>query len=134
LPVGRLTRSPNGGYPEYHTSADDLSLIAPQHLADSLQACARIFDILDFDHTFVNLSPKCEPQLGKRGLYRATGGTGPGQFEHALLWVLNQSDGTRSLLDIADRARIPFGVIHSAAAALVDAGLLSPLSHPEESA
>ena len=126
LPVGRLTRSPNGAYPEYHSSADDLDLIQPRYLAESIGACARILDVLDGEGVYRNLSPKCEPQLGKRGLYRATGGTGPGEFEHALFWVLNQSDGRRSLLDIAERARIPFGVIQSAATALVGAGLLAP--------
>jgi aminopeptidase-like protein len=126
LPVGRLTRSPNGAYPEYHTSADNLDLIQPRYLAESIGALARILDVLDGEGVYRNLSPKCEPQLGKRGLYRTTGGTGPGEFEHALFWVLNQSDGQRSLLDIAERARIPFGVIQSAALALVGAGLLAP--------
>jgi aminopeptidase-like protein len=126
LPVGRLTRSPNGAYPEYHSSADNLDLIQPRYLAESIGALARILDVLDGEGVYRNLSPKCEPQLGKRGLYRTTGGTGPGEFEHALFWVLNQSDGRRSLLDIAERARIPFGVIQSAATALVGAGLLAP--------
>ena len=125
LPVGRLTRSPNGAYPQYHTSADNLDLIQPRYLAESIGACAQILDVIDGEGVYRNLSPKCEPQLGKRGLYRATGGTGPGEFEHALFWVLNQSDGRRSLLDIAERARIPFGVIQSAATALAGAGLLA---------
>src|SRR4029450_7786411 len=36
LPVGRLTRTPYGEYPQYHTSADDLHFIAPERLGEAL--------------------------------------------------------------------------------------------------
>jgi aminopeptidase-like protein len=124
LPVGRLTRSANWAYPEYHSSDDNLSLVQPRYLSESLCAAARIFQALDADERYVNTQPKCEVQLGKRGLYRATGGVSPSGREHALLWILNQSDGRRSLLDIAERAGMPFTVIRSAADELLHAGLL----------
>lgn len=126
LPVGRLTRTPNGEYPEYHTSADDLTLVRPEALADSLAALLAFVDVLERDRTFVNLSPKGEPQLGRRGLYSATGGA-PRQegFELALLWVLNQSDGQHSLLDIAARSGLAFSTVADAADALTDVGLLA---------
>lgn len=126
LPVGRLTRTPNNEYPQYHSSADDFSLIDEAALAESLLAAAAIVGIADRDGKYVNLSPKCEPRLGKRGLYRSTGGQHPGDFEHALLWVLNQSDGSLSLLEIAERARLPFESIAAAAEALEAAALLAP--------
>jgi len=125
LAVGRLTRSANNMYPEYHSSGDDLKLVQPQYLAQSLCAAARVCEALERDATYVNTMPKCEPQLGKRGLYRVTGGTHPSGREHALLWVLNQSNGRRSLLDIAVRANMPFTVIRSAADDLLHSGLLS---------
>ena len=127
LPVGRLTRTPNNEYPEYHSSADNFELIDRAALAEALLACASIFRIVERDGYYLNLSPKCEPRLGKRGLYRPTGGGHPGEFEHALLWVLNQSDGSKSLLDIAEKSRLPFEAIASAADALVDVELLSRL-------
>jgi len=127
LAVGCLTRTPNGGYPEYHTSADDLALIDATHLADSLARAWEILEVLECNATFVNLNPKCEPQLGRRGLYGTTGGHRalPG-YQMAMLWVLNLSDGGHDLLAIADRAGIPFHTIHSAAEDLVRAGLLAP--------
>ena len=124
LPVGRLTRSVNGGYPEYHTSADDLSLIRPKHLEASYEACRRIITVLEQNMRYVNLKPKGEPQLGKRGLYGSVGGRSPAEREQALLWVLNQSDGTRSLLDVAKHAGLPFEAIGEAATALEKADLL----------
>ncbi len=124
LPVGRLTRTPNSEYPEYHSSADDFSILDPEALAESLAATAALMDVADREETYLNLNPKCEPRLGKRGLYRPTGGTHPGEFEHALLWVLNQSDGTRSLLEIARRSQIPFDTIAAAADSLLGVQLL----------
>jgi len=125
LPVGRLTRSVNGGYAQYHSSADNLELIRAECLQESYEACQRIVTVLEGNGQYVNLSPKGEPLLGKRGLYGSTGGHSPAQREHALLWVLNQSDGSRSLLDTARRSGIAFEVIRDAATALENAGLLA---------
>jgi len=125
LPVGRLSRTPHGRFPEYHTSADDLEFVKPASLAGSLAACLAIFDVLEHDRTYVNQNPKCEPQLGKRGLYHAMGGlTYSPDNEMAMLWVLNLSDGQHSLLDIAQRSGCAFGVVQRAARLLCESGLL----------
>jgi len=125
LPVGCLMRTPHGRYPEYHTSADDLSFVKPEHLADSFQKCLSVIGILENNRTYVNQQPKCEPQLGKRGLYRSIGGSSDGATNQlAMLWVLNLSDGNHSLLDIAERADLEFSVIKNAAEALENHGLL----------
>ena len=125
LAVGCLTRTPNGKYPEYHTSADNLDFVSPEHLAHSLCACETIMDVLEHDSHYRNLNPFCEPQLGKRGLYDGVAGKRElPTLELALLWVLNQSDGERGLLDIAERSGLEFNVIHSAATALRKSGLL----------
>lgn len=128
LPVGRLTRTPNGRYPEYHSSADNLDFITAESLGASLAACERICTVLEGNVRYRNLLPKCEPRLGPRGLYSNTTGRNPSQFEHALLWVLNQSDGTRDLLSIAQRSRLDFDVIAHAAGAARDAGLLETVA------
>ena len=125
LPIGRLTRTPNGEYEEYHSSADNLTLISPKQLSDSLAVCLQVVDILEQDERYQSNSPKCEPQLGKRGLYRKSGGQKDlGQRELALLWVLNLADGTHSLLDMAVRSGLDFGVLQRAAQDLYDAELL----------
>jgi aminopeptidase-like protein len=124
LPVGRLTRTPNGEYPEYHSSADDLGFVTPAALADSYRAVEAILDVLDGNGTYVNQFPKCEPQLGKRGLYRATGGGDVPEREWSILWTLNLSDGKHSLLDIAVRSGLPFSSIKAAADELLGAKLL----------
>jgi aminopeptidase-like protein len=125
LPVGVLSRTPHGCFPEYHTSADNLDLVDPAALADSLNKCLGAVEILEANRTYTNLAPKCEPQLGKRGLYSSMGGHGHASFmEAAILWVLNQSDGTRTLLDIAERSQVPFAALSAAADALARADLI----------
>jgi aminopeptidase-like protein len=127
LPVGRLTRTPNGEYPEYHSSADDLSLIRPEALADSLDMLLRIVEIVEGDRRYRNTQPFCEPQLGRRGLYGALGGlSDPGARSLAMLWVLNLSDGEHSLLDIASRAELPFELVRETAELLEAHQLVRP--------
>jgi aminopeptidase-like protein len=125
LPVGSLTRTPWGRYPEYHTSADDLAFVKPAALAGSLRTYLNVVEALEGNRRYLNLNPKCEPQLGRRGLYRTIGGDDAGRArELALLWVLNLSDGYYSLLDVAERSGLGFAAIREAADALLEAGLL----------
>ena len=148
LPVGVLTRTPWGRYPEYHTSADDLSFIGAEALAGSLAAYLATAAALEErpgapasrpadaeggrkrggGRRYRNLEPFGEPQLGRRGLYGGLGGAGRKDFEIAMLWVLNQSDGEHSLDDIAERSGLPPGVVGEAADALREAGLLEELA------
>jgi aminopeptidase-like protein len=132
LPVGCLMRSVWGSFPEYHTSADNLEFIHPRQLAESLRICAAIFDVLESNRRCRNLNPFCEPQLGKRNLFRSTDGDGIGLELNARLWVLNLSDGEHSLLDIAERSNIAFSAINDAAALLSSSGLLAAVSENDQ--
>ena len=128
LAVGSLTRTPHGEFPEYHTSADNLSFVRPEHLAGSLTMYRSVMEMLEANRRYLNLNPKCEPQLGRRGLYRHAGGYGGGaEREMALLWVLNLSDGTMTILDIAERSGLTFQAVRAAAEDLLEHGLLRPL-------
>ncbi len=124
LPVGSLTRTTHGRFPEYHTSADNMDLVRPEYLEDSFRTYLSVFYVLEHNRKYLNRNPKCEPQLGRRGLYRQIGGERAAELELALLWVLNLSDGSHSLLDIAERSGLSFATIKSAADALLDRDLL----------
>ncbi|HZC33964.1 MAG TPA: DUF4910 domain-containing protein [Chthoniobacterales bacterium] len=126
LPVGCFMRTPNGCYSQYHTSADDLTMVSASSLAESLQQLLRVIEVLEGNSRYLNLFPRCEPQLGRRGLYRQIGGNKEAVAESmAMLWVLNLSDGQHDLLEIAVRAGLRFAVIKKAADALKEAGLLN---------
>jgi len=125
LPVGALMRTPHSRYPEYHTSADNVSFVQPQFLADSFAKSVSVLTVLESNKTYMNQNPKGEPQLGKRGLYRAIGGSADQKLsELATLWVLNLSDGAHPLLDIATRSGLEFRLIKEAADMLLAHGLL----------
>ncbi len=131
LAVGRLTRSPGGSFPEYHTSADDLGFIRPEHLADSLDKLLAIVEILEEDRRLVSRAPKGEPQLGRRGLYGAVGGVQHRAEGHrAMLWALNLADGEHGLLEVAERSGLPFGLVAEAAGLAEARGLLREAPRP----
>lgn len=125
LPVGCFMRTPHGEFPEYHTSADDLEFVTPEALGDSLVALLAVLDVLEHERRYRNLVPKGEPQLGRRGVL----GDAPwgGELHRAMTWVLSLSDGQCSLLDIAERSRLPFAMVHEAASRLSSHDLLRPV-------
>ena len=124
LPFGSLMRTPYGRFPEYHTSADDRDFLSVPHLMDSIEKYQRTIEILEGNRICTNTNQKCEPQLGKYGLYRKVGGERGRELETAMLWVLNCSDGSTPLLDIAIRSGIEFGIISESTSKLCEAGLL----------
>jgi aminopeptidase-like protein len=125
LGVGCLTRTPYGAYPEYHTSGDNPDFVTPDAMADTLETVWEVLWVLERNRCYVNLSPYGEPQLGNRGLYDSLGGrSDTKEAQLAMLWVLNFSDGEHSLVQIAERAALPFDAISAAADALHDVGLL----------
>lgn len=134
LPVGLFQHSPFGEFPEYHTSADNLDFIAPEHLERAYRTLAEVIRVAEGNWTPLNLSPKGEPQLGRRGLYGSTGGDkAAADGAMAMLWVLNLADGTHTLLDIAERAGLPFARIAEAAGRLKEKGLLAEAAPPTSS-
>jgi len=139
LDFGVLSRSPNGGYPQYHTSADDLSILSEAAIDESLAVYKAVIELID-EQTIPQVTPTkatpigkvyrstnlmCEPMLGKRGLYKTTGGAvhSPTR-ELALLWVMNLADGHHGVADIVQRSKLSPAVIDAAVEALVGVGLL----------
>lgn len=128
LPVGSIMRTMYSKFQEYHTSADNLDFVKKEALFDTFLKCLKIIFILDNNNTYTNLNPKCEPQLGKRGLYRSTGGQKVTKdTESAIFWILNFSDGKNTLLDIAERSDIDFAILLDTALNLEIKGLLKSL-------
>ncbi|MGE5473224.1 MAG: DUF4910 domain-containing protein [Ignavibacteriales bacterium] len=126
MEMGSLMRTMYACFPEYHTSADNLDFIKADKLEESLEAYKKVVYILENDETYMNLNPKCEPQLGRRGLYNTVGGARKTpKFSEAVFWILNQSDGENSLLDVSIRSGIDFQEIRAAADALLEVGLLA---------
>jgi aminopeptidase-like protein len=126
LPMGCLMRSIHGTFPEYHTSADNPDFVKPEALDQSYEVLATLLDLLDANWMYVRTDGRGEPQLGRRGLYRAIAGQkeAGGASQMDLLWLLNLADGKHSLLEMAERADIPFGRLQKAVRLALDADLI----------
>ncbi|MBV4430580.1 DUF4910 domain-containing protein [Clostridium tyrobutyricum] len=125
LPVGSLMRTPYGRFPEYHTSADNLEFIDKYKLEETLKRYLDTVYFIENNGKYINLNPKCEPQLGKRGLYSMLGSQKKStKYQVAMLWILNYSDGNNSLLDIAKQSNIDFYTIKQCTDMLVENNLL----------
>ena len=153
FPVGSLMRGAYGDYPEYHTSADDKTLIsfpAMQGSIDAYAAVCRALEsagtrsavaaekticrTLDDNATFQNLFPNGEPQLGRRGLYPTLGAADQNRRVEAMMWVLNLSDGNHDLLAIAERSGIPIQELWNAAVAAEKKDVLKRVRPPANDA
>ena len=118
-------RTPNARFPEYHSSADNLEFVQPKNLAVSFSTYLSILNIVESNKKYLNQNPKCEPQLGKRGLYHKIDEYNDSKdFQLAMLWMLNLSDGKHTILDISKRSKMKFELIKEAADSLVKHGLL----------
>lgn len=126
LPVGRLTRTTHGTYPEYHTSADDLSFISVAQVQAAIELVLTAFDAVEAGLMPRNLAPYGEPQLGRHGLFRSLGGEmRDDSLELAALWLLSLGDGEHHLVDVAERSGMPLPAVVAVTRRLRDAGLLA---------
>ena len=130
LDVGVLTRSMYGRFPEYHTSADNLTFVSQDNLNESLELYLKVIMTYELNCTFSRINPFCEPQLGKYNLYRTVGGGGEDNLEVMLqqrMWLLNYADEETDLLTISERSG--FSAIELAATSLelIEAGLITKM-------
>lgn len=125
LPMCVLARSIFHHYPEYHTSLDDLDVISPRGLEDSLTLLKEV--VLALEH---NVTPKaetnCEPQLGPRGLYPSLSkGVETRKAVSSMMDMWAYSNGERDLLEIAEKTHQYIGDLVPIAQKLFDAGVMS---------
>ncbi|MFT5295369.1 MAG: aminopeptidase-like protein [Psychroserpens sp.] len=105
LKIASLMRSKYGTYPEYHTSKDDLNFVTAKGLGDCLLAYMRCISIIENNYNFI-ATQKCEPQMGKRGLY-PTIGNSISLNVRQMMNILAYCDGNHSLIDIANVIGVP---------------------------
>jgi aminopeptidase-like protein len=123
LPVATIMRSRYGSYPEYHTSADDLTVITPAGLEGSYRAIRAAIEIVEADfHPRTTIL--CEPMLSRRGLYPTRSMKGSANDVLSMTDLLSYSDGERSLLEIAELLGLPFREMLPLAERLLAAGVL----------
>ena len=129
LPVGSLMRTPYGRFPEYHTSLDDLDLMTADALAGSLRMYHRLIETLEAARTYRVTVAEGEPQLGRRGLYAATGGATVGAHAKLdMMFLLNFCDGGPDLLTASERIDRPIWELQATVERLLEHDLLRPVT------
>ena len=111
LPVVGFCRSKYGEYPEYHTSADDMSLISPSGLQGSFETMVQWIESMEYNKRY-QVTVLGEPQLGKRGLYPTVSRKDAYDEVEALVNFIAYADGKNDLFDISKRIGVaPFDLI-----------------------
>lgn len=131
LPVCDFCRSKYGEYPEYHTSADDMSLISPKGLQGSLDVMQQIIMALEYNN-YYRVTCLCEPQLGKRGLYPTESRKGIYEEVKKLTNLIAYADGTGDLIDISTRIGVPVKELIENVDKLYNAGLFEIVNEQEK--
>lgn len=105
LPVCTVCRSKFGEYPEYHTSADNLSFVTAAGLTGTYHLMKKCIDSLEYNE-FYKINVLCEPQLGKRGLYPTVSQKGSYDSVEAMTNFIAYCDGKNDLIDISNQINV----------------------------
>jgi len=146
IPMGTISKDKYFEYDYYHTSLDNLDFIKPEYLSKSLILYMMTILNLERNKIYKSLNQYCEPMLGKRGLYPSIGGSQKQKvgaradfFEkqsnlnkavtvtdeiEAMLSLMFYSDGEVSLIDIAEKTKLPMSVLDEKAKLLIKKDLL----------
>lgn len=124
LPVCTICRSKYHEYPEYHTSADNMSFISVEGLQGSFDLYTKIISAIE-ENRLYNCNCLCEPQLGKRGLYPTESFKGSTNMVKGMMDFLAYTDGTHDLIEISDIIQVPIMLLVEIAKKLLKVGLVS---------
>jgi aminopeptidase-like protein len=150
IPTGVFMRTQYYEFEQYHTADDNLQFVKNSALNESLSMVLEIISEFELrkqikekvnkkrvsksEDVFMNINPKCEPQLGKRKIYRETAkrrlvGKMKSQdlSEMAIFWILNFSDGNHSLNDICKKSGLSINLLKKTSKILIEKKLLKKL-------
>lgn len=120
IPTISLSRYP---YPEYHTSDDNPSIIDMNNVQESWEITRDILTILDENVTLTPGDIFGQPFLTRYDLFYdpvIAGGDSALNFNKIMEDIFSYSDGTLTLLEIADRFNYPWEHVRQLAQGLVD--------------
>ena len=113
LPIASIMRTKYGEYPEYHTSLDTLGgVVSKKGLAGGYDVIVRSIEAIE-KNVYPCVNVNCEPQLGKRGLYPTLSNNSTNQEVGLMMDFIAWSDGTKSLLEIAEICEVPVWELYS---------------------
>ncbi len=131
LPIASIMRTKYGMYPEYHTSLDDLvNVVTPEGLEGGYTALYRALEAIEHN-VYPRVNVLCEPQLGKRGLYPTLSTKSSGNEVRCMMNLISYSDGTKSLLEIAELCECPVWELYPLVEKLTEHHVLTLSDDPQ---
>jgi aminopeptidase-like protein len=101
LPVCAFCRSLFREYPEYHTSADNMNIISPEGFQGAYEVMVKVINALE-NNGYYQMLCKCEPQLGRRGLYPTVSMKGVYDAVRTMQHFIAYADGRNDLIGISN--------------------------------
>ena len=130
LPIASIMRTKYGMYDEYHTSLDDLTnVVTAKGLDGGYNALKSAIEALE-QNKFPKVNTFCDPQLGKRGLYPTLSTKSIHNEVRLMMDLITWSDGTKSMLEIAEICDVPIWELYPIVKKLSDHQLLSLFDDP----
>lgn len=134
LPIASITRSKYECYPEYHSSADNLSLISPSGLQGSLDLYRTCLETLEANQRYV-LNTLCEPHLSRHGLYPTLSSGEQNERRSKVRKMMDciaYCDGAHDIVAIADRVELPAWEVADLLQPVAEKGVISPCRVPSK--
>ena len=128
LPLATLMCSKYGTYPEYHTSLDNLDFITPEGLYGGYELLMACLQCLEANETLM-IRVKCEPQLGRRGLYPTLSTRESNAIVRNMMNLIAYADGRNDLLQIADRINLPMWELFDIVTQLKEKDVIEVVGH-----
>lgn len=130
LPVVCFCRSKYHEYPEYHTSADDLSIISPKGFQGSYDVMTKCIEALEYNQ-YYEVTCLCEPQLGKRGLIPTVSSkdTSLEQQAQNIKNIVGYADGKLDLFELSEIIKVPTDKLIPLLKRLLNAKLLRVVNY-----
>lgn len=124
LPIASIMRTKYGQYPEYHTSLDDLeNVVTPEGLGGGYEILRLALEGLE-NNVLPRVKTLCEPQLGKRDLYPNLSKKDSSAGVKTMMDFISWSDGTNTLLDIANKVNVPIWELYDILELLIKYNLI----------
>jgi len=122
IPLVCFCRSKYHEYPEYHTSADDMSIVSPEGFKGTYDVMVKCFNALEKNKKY-RVTCFGEPQLGKRGLMPTISSKETYKATLHMKDMVAYADGTNDLFALSEIIGAPIEEIIELSDKLLEAGL-----------
>lgn len=127
LPVGQFARTVYTEYDGYHNSMDNKEFMKIESLVDSANIIEQVLKTFEYSGYYLNQNPYGEPMMSKRDLYPTLNRPDEStrhDLTKQMMRILNYSDGSHSVIEIAEKFDLSVSDLEMAVEQLEAVGLI----------